>query len=368
MEPASLFGTDGRTGEIEACLKRPGGRRHRATNSPGSSSSGQRPIRRRMTGCWPVSGKTIRNGRSGRRCCFSVARMNFEEDGTPNRHAWHDTGMAALSLSPQATAMGLVAHQMAGFDGEMARVELKIPAGYEPVAMIAVGYPGDRRYWMSGLRRRELASRERKVRERSYPSGAGTCPGLADRLKAPRPGYGRRTRACHSPALKLISHLFDRDLVPIVLQLVADRLEMLRPFGSQGDQREDRTSRATRISARTESKWNVWEKWSEYRNRKWDERARSNASRSNSKARNHRHTGPFPLAVIGDKGVHDCDPVPSQILRVACIRPVPILRRRSHLLDHMIQELEELPLDLCSGRLIQWVERADRATGGRGIR
>lgn len=72
-----------------------------------------------------------------------------------------------------------------------------------------------------------------------------------------------------------------------------------------------------------------------------------------------------PLAVIGDKCVHDRDPVPSQILRVAMIRPDPILRRRSHLLDHMIQGGEELPLDLCSGELIQWVERADRATGGR---
>ena len=42
--------------------------------------------------------------------------------------------------------MGLVTHQMAGFDREMARVELKIPAGYEPVAMIAVGYRVIRRY------------------------------------------------------------------------------------------------------------------------------------------------------------------------------------------------------------------------------
>ncbi len=97
---------------------------------------------------------------------LSVARMNFEEDGTPNRHAWHDTGMAALSLSLQATAMGLVAHQMAGFDREMARVELKIPAGYEPVAMIAVGYSGDPAILDERLRQRELASRERKsVRE-----------------------------------------------------------------------------------------------------------------------------------------------------------------------------------------------------------
>lgn len=93
---------------------------------------------------------------------LSVARLNFEEEGTPNRHALHDTGMAALSLCLQATSMGLIVHQMAGFDIEMARVELKIPAGYEPVAMIAVGYPGDPAALPDYLRERELKPRERK--------------------------------------------------------------------------------------------------------------------------------------------------------------------------------------------------------------
>ncbi|MBS0159830.1 MAG: nitroreductase family protein [Nitrospira sp.] len=92
---------------------------------------------------------------------LSVARLNFEDEGTPNRHAWHDTGMAAMSLCLQATSMGLFAHQMAGFDIEMARVELKIPAGYEPVAMIAVGYPGDPAELPDYLREREFKPRER---------------------------------------------------------------------------------------------------------------------------------------------------------------------------------------------------------------
>ena len=39
--------------------------------------------------------------------------------------------------------MGIIAHQMAGFDMEKARTDLGLPAGHEPVAMIAVGYPGD---------------------------------------------------------------------------------------------------------------------------------------------------------------------------------------------------------------------------------
>ncbi|GAC1657131.1 MAG: hypothetical protein NVS9B15_18410 [Acidobacteriaceae bacterium] len=93
---------------------------------------------------------------------LSLARLNFEDEDTPNRHAWHDTGMAVFSITVQATALGLVVHQMAGFDVKKARIDLKIPAGYEPVAMIAVGYPGDPDELPDSLRGRELKPRERK--------------------------------------------------------------------------------------------------------------------------------------------------------------------------------------------------------------
>ena len=93
---------------------------------------------------------------------LSVAHMNFEDDGRPNRHAFHDTGMAAEHLALQATALGLAAHQMAGFDIKKARTDLKIPSGYEPVAMIAVGYPGDPNLLPDYLKQRELNPRERK--------------------------------------------------------------------------------------------------------------------------------------------------------------------------------------------------------------
>jgi nitroreductase len=92
---------------------------------------------------------------------LSVAKLQFE-DGSPNRHALHDTGMATENLVVQATALGLVAHQMAGFDVEKARADLKIPSGYEPVAMIAVGYPGDPALLSDGLRAREAQQRVRK--------------------------------------------------------------------------------------------------------------------------------------------------------------------------------------------------------------
>ena len=93
---------------------------------------------------------------------LSVARLNFEDEGTPNRHAFHDTGMAVFSLVVQATALGLMVHQMAGFDAEKARTDLKIPDGHEPVAMIAIGYPGDQDLLQEPYRTREFRPRERK--------------------------------------------------------------------------------------------------------------------------------------------------------------------------------------------------------------
>jgi nitroreductase len=92
---------------------------------------------------------------------LSVAKLQFE-DGSANRHALHDTGMAAENLAIQATALGLVTHQMAGFRIDQARADCQIPEGYEPVAMMAVGYPGDPSLLSDRLRARETQPRVRK--------------------------------------------------------------------------------------------------------------------------------------------------------------------------------------------------------------
>ena len=92
----------------------------------------------------------------------SVARLTFEDDGKPNRHAFHDVGLAVANLIVQATALGLVVHQMAGIFPDKIRELYGIPEGYEAVAGIALGYPGDPQSLPDGLRKRELAPRERK--------------------------------------------------------------------------------------------------------------------------------------------------------------------------------------------------------------
>lgn len=73
---------------------------------------------------------------------LGVARETFSRNDKPNRHAAYDVGQATTTLVLQATSMGLVAHQMAGFDAEAARARFQIPEGFDPIAVTAIGRPG----------------------------------------------------------------------------------------------------------------------------------------------------------------------------------------------------------------------------------
>ena len=102
---------------------------------------------------------------------LSVAKLRFDHNGALNRHAFHDVGLAVENLIVQATALGLAAHQMAGFEVEKARELYRIPEGHDPVAAIALGYPGDPESLPERLRERELAPRTRKPPEKFVFSG-----------------------------------------------------------------------------------------------------------------------------------------------------------------------------------------------------
>ena len=93
---------------------------------------------------------------------IAVAKLAFANNHSPNRNAQYDTGAATALLSVEATARGLVVHQMAGFDPEKARQAFAIPEGWEPIAAIAIGYPGDPNSLSPKLKDRELAPRTRK--------------------------------------------------------------------------------------------------------------------------------------------------------------------------------------------------------------
>ncbi|MGB5594777.1 MAG: nitroreductase family protein [Crocosphaera sp.] len=93
---------------------------------------------------------------------LSVARLSFQQNNKPNRHALHDVGLAMGNLTLQAQSLGLFLHQMGGFDADKARTLYNIPEDYEPVAAIAVGYPGNVNQLDADLQQRELSPRSRK--------------------------------------------------------------------------------------------------------------------------------------------------------------------------------------------------------------
>lgn len=93
---------------------------------------------------------------------LSIAKLNFERTGQPNRHAFHDVGLASTSLAIQATDLGLHVHMMAGIQVDKIRQEYSVPDGHDPVAAIAVGYLGDASSLPEKLQRREAAPRQRK--------------------------------------------------------------------------------------------------------------------------------------------------------------------------------------------------------------
>jgi nitroreductase len=93
---------------------------------------------------------------------IAVSELAFARSGRPNRNAFYDTGAAMADLTTEATARGLFVHQMAGFDPQKTIHVFSIPAGWEPIAAFAIGYPGDVQSLPETLRERELGARMRK--------------------------------------------------------------------------------------------------------------------------------------------------------------------------------------------------------------
>ena len=93
---------------------------------------------------------------------LTCADTLFGHNQKPNRFAQYDTGAAAENLCLQAASMGLMAHQMGGFDADLAREKFNIPAQYTVMAMISVGYPADIATLSGDALARETAARTRK--------------------------------------------------------------------------------------------------------------------------------------------------------------------------------------------------------------
>ncbi|MBL4771633.1 MAG: nitroreductase family protein [Planctomycetes bacterium] len=95
----------------------------------------------------------------------ALAQTHFAHNGKPNAWAKYDTGGATGNLSLQAQAMGLAVRQMGGFDPSRVRELCQVPDGFEPLVMLAIGFPGAPEQLPDEQAAHERAPRERMALE-----------------------------------------------------------------------------------------------------------------------------------------------------------------------------------------------------------
>jgi nitroreductase len=93
---------------------------------------------------------------------LGIVNLKFARNAMENRAAIHDLGLATGNLLVEATARGLLVHQMIGILPDKARETYEIPDGSEAWTGIAIGYRGDPTSLPENLRQRELTLRQRK--------------------------------------------------------------------------------------------------------------------------------------------------------------------------------------------------------------
>lgn len=102
---------------------------------------------------------------------LACADTLFNHDGQTNRWAQYDTGAAVENLCLQATHMGLMAHQMGGFDVEKTRATFGVPEQFTLMAMLSIGYPADIATVNGEILERETAPRKRRSLEELFFNG-----------------------------------------------------------------------------------------------------------------------------------------------------------------------------------------------------
>jgi nitroreductase len=74
---------------------------------------------------------------------LGIAKPKFSHNDTPNRVALFDLGAASSYLTLEAAALGLVTHQMGGFDADAAKKSFSIPEDHVVGSIIALGYQAE---------------------------------------------------------------------------------------------------------------------------------------------------------------------------------------------------------------------------------
>ena len=87
---------------------------------------------------------------------------NFEFNGKPNKAAQHDLGAGSAFLTLEATARGLVVHQMIGIDPAKASETFQLPDSIEPFTALAIGHAGSNPSLPDEYAERDANERQRK--------------------------------------------------------------------------------------------------------------------------------------------------------------------------------------------------------------
>jgi nitroreductase len=126
---------------------------------------------------------------------LGVVSQALARSGKPNRAAQHDLGLASGNLCVEATARGLRVHQMIGILPERARELYGIPAGFEALTGLAIGYAAPVDGLPERLLERDRVPRERRPLAEFVFAGAwGTAAAFAGASRAAERG-GFRARS-----------------------------------------------------------------------------------------------------------------------------------------------------------------------------
>jgi nitroreductase len=121
----------------------------------------------------------------------SLAKTHFTRNGRVNRFASHDTGLATAALILEATHRGLITHPMGGFDAEALRKNFEIPEGFEPMAMVAVGWHDPALADEALVLKEERTRRRKPLEDIAFGSAFGTPVRWEEKETASRRPRGR---------------------------------------------------------------------------------------------------------------------------------------------------------------------------------
>jgi nitroreductase len=94
-------------------------------------------------------------------------------NGNANRWGSFDAGTSWGYLALEAANQGLYAHAMGGFDKDKAKETLQAPDEYEAMAVIAIGYRGDKEQLSEKHQEREKPSTRRPLEESLFEGKFG---------------------------------------------------------------------------------------------------------------------------------------------------------------------------------------------------